>query len=151
MHPEFLFKKDDALMAMGARVPLAKLDDTLSLGLNELPICPEGVGQDRSWDSLPISMAGAASQPTFAITARAPLPTSGMLRGVWMRQQQRHTPPVDLDVAFRRAIGSFHVRIPILQSSPVTLVGKAMPEGMGDLRQPPHQARWWVQTVWAPC
>ena len=102
---EFLFMKDNALMAMIATVPLPKLDDTLSFGLNQIPICPEGIGKSSRLELLAdIDVKGLTSnQPTFAVTARAP---STLRPGCYVAfgcDNNSDTMSIDLDVAFPRA------------------------------------------------
>ncbi|MBK6291676.1 MAG: hypothetical protein IPF59_07930 [Ignavibacteria bacterium] len=125
---EFLFKKDDALMAMVATVPLAKLDDTLSLGLNEIPICPEGVGKTARMGLLAdIDVRGlTASQPTFAITARAPSTSRPGCYVVFGCDNNSDTLSIDLDVAFPRDWITPRPDTDSTKQSVATLVGKAI-------------------------
>lgn len=102
---EFLFKKDDALMAIVATIPMPKLDDTLSLGLNQLPICPEGVGKTARLQLLSdIDVRGLTqAQPTFAITARAPTSTRPGCYVMFGCNNNSDTLSLDFDIAFPRA------------------------------------------------
>ncbi|NQW29297.1 MAG: hypothetical protein HQ472_02135 [Ignavibacteria bacterium] len=102
---EFLFKKDDALMAMVATIPLPKLDDTLSLGLNQLPICPQGVGKTARLELLAdLDVRGLTSaQPTFSITALAPTANRPGCYIMFGCDNNTDTLSVDFDIAFPRA------------------------------------------------
>lgn len=125
---EFRFKKDDALMAMVATIPLTKLDDTLSLGLSEIPICPEGVGRTARLGLLAdIDVRGlTASQPTFAITARAPSASRPGCYVVFGCDNNSDTLSIDLDVAFPRDWLTPRPDADSTKQSIATLRGKAV-------------------------
>jgi len=125
---EFRFKKDDAQMAMVATIPLTKFDDTLSLGLTEIPICPEGVGKTARLGLLAdIDVRGlTASQPTFTITARAPSASRPGCYVVFGCNNNSDTLSVDIDVAFPRDWITPRPDADSTQQSIATLRGKAV-------------------------
>ncbi|MCX6139282.1 MAG: hypothetical protein NTX15_00345 [Candidatus Kapabacteria bacterium] len=101
---EFEFKEVDARMAMVATIPLPKLDDTLSLGLNELPICPEGIGKTARLQLLAdLDVRGLTSaQPTFSITALAPTSSRPGCYVMFGCDNNSDTLSLDFDIAFPR-------------------------------------------------
>ncbi|MBU3700289.1 MAG: hypothetical protein FGM33_09850 [Candidatus Kapabacteria bacterium] len=125
---EMKFMPTEAVMASVATLPLTKLDDTLSFGLKQLPICPEGVGKSGRLELLQdIDIRGiTSSQPTFTIAAKA---KSGSRPGcyiTWGCDNNSDTMSLDIDVMFPRAWMTPRPDADTTKQSIATLRGKTI-------------------------
>lgn len=102
---EMKFLTTDAVLASVATVPLAKLDDTLSFGLKQIPICPQGFGKSGRLEILQdIDVRGLTqNQPTFAIAAKAPTNSRQGCYITFGCDNNSDTLAMDIDVTFPRA------------------------------------------------
>ena len=125
---EMKFMPKDAVMASVATIPLTKLDDTLSFGLKQLPICPAGVGKSGRLELLQdIDIRGVTSgQPTFTIAAKA---KSGSRPGcyiTWGCDNNSDTLSLDIDVMFPRDWMTPRPDVDTTKQSIATLRGKTI-------------------------
>jgi len=125
---EMKFMPTEAVMASVATLPLAKLDDTLSFGLKQLPICPEGVGKSGRLELLQdIDVRGiTAGQPTFTIAAKAKTATRPGCYVTWGCDNNSDTMSLDIDIMFPRAWMTPRPDVDTTKQSIATLRGKTI-------------------------
>lgn len=125
---EMKFMPTEAVMASVATLPLAKLDDTLSFGLKQLPICPQGVGKSGRLELLQdIDVRGVTSgQPTFTIAAKAKTATRPGCYVTWGCDNNSDTMSLDIDIMFPRAWMTPRPDIDTTKQSIATLRGKTI-------------------------
>ncbi|MEY3386655.1 MAG: hypothetical protein RIR53_1466 [Bacteroidota bacterium] len=125
---EMKFMPTEAVMASVATLPLTKLDDTLSFGLKQLPICPEGVGKSGRLELLQdIDIRGiTSSQPTFTIAAKAKSGTRPGCYITWGCDNNSDTMSLDIDVMFPRAWMTPRPDVDTTKQSIATLRGKTI-------------------------
>ena len=125
---EMKFLPTEALMASVATIPIAKLDDTLSFGLKQVPICPAGISKSGRLELLQdIDIRGITSgQPTFTIFARAKSGTRPGCYITWGCDNNSDTLSLDIDIAFPRDWMTPRPDLDSTKQSIVTLHGKAI-------------------------
>ncbi len=125
---EMKFMPTEAVMASVATLPLTKLDDTLSFGLKQLPICPEGVGKSGRLELLQdVDIRGVTSgQPTFTIAAKAKTATRPGCYVTWGCDSNSDTMSLDIDVMFPRAWMTPRPDVDTTKQSIATLRGKTI-------------------------
>lgn len=125
---EMKFMPKEAVMASVATIPLTKLDDTLSFGLKQLPICPQGIGKSGRLELLQdIDIRGVTSgQPTFAIAAKAVSPTRPGCYITWGCDNNSDTLSLDIDIMFPRDWMTPRPDVDTTKQSIATLRGKTI-------------------------
>ena len=125
---EMKFMPTEAVMASVATLPLTKLDDTLSFGLKQLPICPEGVGKSGRLELLQdIDVRGiTSSQPTFTIAAKAKTASRPGCYVTWGCDNNSDTMSLDIDIMFPRAWMTPRPDVDTTKQSIATLRGKTI-------------------------
>jgi hypothetical protein len=125
---EMKFMSTDAIMAAVATVPLAKLDDTLSFALQQLSICPDGVGKSARLELLQdIDIRGITSaQPTFTLAAKAKTATRPGCYITWGCDNNSDTLSLDIDVLFPRAWMTPRPDVDTTKQCIATLRGKSI-------------------------
>lgn len=125
---EMKFMPTEAVMASVATLPLTKLDDTLSFGLKQLPICPEGVGKSGRLELLQdIDIRGVTSgQPTFTIAAKAKTAQRPGCYITWGCDSNSDTMSLDIDIMFPRAWMTPRPDVDSTKQSIATLRGKTI-------------------------